>query len=298
MNIESLKLFQQVVEAKSISKVAQHAHISQSALSQMIGRIEDELGHRLLIRSNSGVVPTEMGEVVLKYSENISLNYQKMLEEMVRLEKKLDTVRINASWSLVNYSLPCTLYRVKKKFSTHKYELISSSNDKTIRDITNDICDIGFVSCEINDKKLNVHRIGLEKVVLVASYNSEIPESIALEDLKKYEFVTLRNIDSINSCLNRELIQAGLAFDDLKIIFDVDSISAVKASIENNYGVSFLPYTAVKRELYEKRYRIVEVDGLNMDYSIYMVSKLLNKVSASVKESVEAFIEIGKEGFC
>ncbi len=298
MNIDSLKLFQRVVEAKSISKVANRAHISQSALSQMINRIEDALGHKLLNRSNKGVVPTEMGNIVLKYSENIILNYEKMIKDMERLEKKMDTVRVNATWSLVNYSLPCILYRVKRLFPNHKYELVSSSNDNTLRDIQNDICDLGFVSGPVKDESLYVHRVGMEKVVLVSAYNHDIPDTIHFEDLQKYEFVTLKNIDSINSCLNREFSQVDLCFDDLNIIFDVDSISAVKASIENNYGVSFLPYTAVKRELYERRYKLVEIEGLNMNYDIHLVSKQLNKVSPSVKESIQSFIEIGKEGFC
>lgn len=298
MNIDSLELFQKVVEAKSISKVANRAHISQSALSQMINRIEDSLGHKLLSRSNKGVIPTEMGEVVLKYSQNIILNYEKMIQEMERLEKKMDTVRINATWSLVNYSLPCILYRVKKLYPTHKYELLSSSNQDTIRDIQNDICDLGFISGQAKDMGLYVHKVGMEKVVLVSAYNHDIPDRIPFSDLTKYEFVTLKNIDNINSCLAKELQMAGMEFDDLNIIFDVDSISAVKASIENNYGVAFLPYTAVKRELYERRYKLIEVEGLNMDYDIHLVSKPLNKVSPSVRESIETLMDIGREGFC
>jgi DNA-binding transcriptional LysR family regulator len=298
MNIDSLELFQRVVEAKSISKVANRAHISQSALSQMINRIEDTLGHKLLNRSNKGVFPTDMGVIVLKYSENIILNYEKMIQEMERLEKKMDTVRINATWSLVNYSLPCILYRVKKLFPNHKYELISSSNENTLRDIQNDICDLGFISGPVKDSSLYVHKVGMEKVVLISAFNHDIPDKIHFDDLTKYEFVTLKNIDSINSCVGHELNQAGLSFDDLNIIFDVDSISAVKASIENNYGVSFLPYTAVKRELYERRYKLIEVEGLNMDYDIHLVSKPMKKVSDSVKESIESLIEIGREGFC
>lgn len=298
MNIESFNLFRQVVEAKSISKVAQRSHFSQSALSQMINRMEDELGKQLLIRSNSGVRPTDMGELVLKYSENIMLNYNKMLEEMELLEKKLDTLRINATWSLVNYSLPCILYRIKKKYSNRKYELVSSNNDKTIRDILNDICDVGFISRDIDDKELFSHKIGIEKVVLCASVKSKLADIISLEELKKHEFVTLKDIDSLNSCINAELLTAGISFDDLNVLFAVDSISAVKSSIENNYGISFLPYTAVKRELYEKRYRIIEVEGLAMEYNVNLISKPLQQLDNSVRESVEAFIEIGKEGFC
>ncbi len=298
MNIESLELFRQVVEAKSISKVAQRTHFSQSALSQMVNRIEDRLNKKLLIRSNSGVRPTEMGEIVLKYTENIIRNYDRMLEDLDQLERRLDTVRINATWSLVNYSIPCALYRIKKRFPNHRYELMSSSNEKTLRDVSNDICDIGFVSELVEDKQFFTHKIGYEKLVLCASQQSAVEDKISLEDLKNHEFVTLKDIDSVNSCLNTELIEGGISFDDMNIIFAVDSISAVKSSIENNYGISFLPYTAVKREIHEGRYRVIEVAGLNMEYNIYMLSKPIASLGKSVRETVEAFIDIGKDGFC
>jgi DNA-binding transcriptional LysR family regulator len=68
MNINALKYFRRVVDSKSISKVSQNSFISQSALSQMIQRLESEIGYQLLKRSNKGVSLTDMGAVVYKYS--------------------------------------------------------------------------------------------------------------------------------------------------------------------------------------------------------------------------------------
>lgn len=66
MHIEYFDYFYQVAKLRSISKVAKQIHISQSALSQQIQKLEDSLGFTLLERSNKGVVLTDMGEVVLK----------------------------------------------------------------------------------------------------------------------------------------------------------------------------------------------------------------------------------------
>jgi len=60
MNISTLQFYKEIVESMSISKVAQNGHISQSALSQNIQKLESELGYQLLNRSNKGVYPTEM----------------------------------------------------------------------------------------------------------------------------------------------------------------------------------------------------------------------------------------------
>ena len=82
MHIEYFDYFYKVAKLKSISKVAKNIHISQSALSQQIQKLEDSLGYKLLERSNKGVELTEMGEIVLKYSENIIKVYENMMEEL------------------------------------------------------------------------------------------------------------------------------------------------------------------------------------------------------------------------
>ncbi|QRN85837.1 LysR family transcriptional regulator [Clostridia bacterium] len=298
MNIESLKTFKLVVEAKSISKVASQVHMSQSALSQLISRIEDSLGYKLLERSNKGVEVTDMGKIVVKYSENIIRNYEMMNQELKRYERKMDTVMINGNWSLVNYSIPCILYKVKKRLPDHKYELFSSSNEDTVRDIVNDICDIGFISCHAREKSLLHHVIGKEKVVLVAAKDYNIPDKIDVEDLYKYEFVKLKNRESVNYCLNKELDYVGVSYESLNAVFEVDSISSVKSSLENRFGISFLPYMAVKKELFEGRYKIVEVAGLMLEYDIFMITKQWNQLSESVRETLNLMQELGRDGFC
>ena len=69
MHIECFAYFYKVAMAKSISKVASSSHISQSALSQQIQKLEESLDQKLLIRSNKGVELTEVGNIVLKYSD-------------------------------------------------------------------------------------------------------------------------------------------------------------------------------------------------------------------------------------
>ena len=52
MNIETLQLIAQIIEEKSISKVAENEHISQSALSQHIKNVESKFNTKLFERTN------------------------------------------------------------------------------------------------------------------------------------------------------------------------------------------------------------------------------------------------------
>jgi DNA-binding transcriptional LysR family regulator len=294
-----LKYFKEVASEKSISKVAKKSHISQSALSQLIQKLEEDFGYKLLNRSNKGVELTIMGEIVLKYSINIIRNYETMVEELETTVKQFNKIRINGSWTLVTYSLPCVIYKIKKKYPNHRYELIASSREETITDVQNDLCDLGIIYGNIS-KEYNLfsYPIGKEKIVLIAPAKYNIPSKIILEDLTKYDMIMCNSNNHISKNLTKELKNINRKLDELNIIFNVPTDGAVKLAVSNGYGLGFVPYESIKHELYEKTVKVIEIENISLDNDIYLISKKFNELLKSQKESVEYFIEIGQNSFC
>ncbi|MCH4888436.1 LysR family transcriptional regulator [Acidaminobacter sp. JC074] len=298
MNIGTLKYFKEIVEAQSISKVAQNSHISQSALSQIIQKLESELGYKLLNRSNKGVYPTDMGKIVYKYSGTMLRIYEKMEDELLMRMHKLDSVRINGYPSFINYSLPCILYKIKKKFPNYKFEVHSKSSEESFNDLNNELTDIAFVSEEPNDDRLNYSYIGKEKIVLAACSKNNIPDKISIKELMKYEFITLDDSYPINKFLRKKMKDIDLSFDDLNVMFEVDSIGAAKSSLSNNLGLSFLPYMSIKKEVYENEFKLVELTDFSLDYDMYLSSKKDAAHAESLQPIIEYFVKSGTSEFC
>jgi len=298
MNILALKYFKEIVESQSISKVAQNGHISQSALSQMVQKLESELGYQLLNRSNKGVHSTEMGKIVYKYSGTMIQIHEKMKDELRFNEQKLLNVRINGYASFINYSLPCVLYKIKKKFPMYKFELHSKTSEQSFNDLINEITDLSFVSEEPYDDRIHADYIGKEKVVLAVNYDSKIADVIKVEDLLKHEVVLLDKSSSIHGFLKKKLKEVNLSIEDMKVMFEVDSIGAAKSSIRNNLGLSFLPYMAIKKELYQKEFRVVEIEDFELSYSIYLASRKDKKNSESLSKIIKCFVKSGTTEFC
>lgn len=298
MNITTLKYFKEIVESKSISKVAQNSHISQSALSQIIQKLESELGYQLLNRSNKGVYPTDMGHIVYKYSDTMIKVNKKMEEELHSKKQKLENVTINGYPSFINYSLPCILYKIKKKFPMYKFELHSKTNIESFNDLTDEITDMAFVNEKNSDPRISYSLIGKEKVVLAASIHSDIPDKIKVGELLNYEFVFLDNSFSINEFLIKKLKEMNLVLDDFNIMFEVDSIGSAKSSLTNNLGLCFLPYMSIKKELYEKQIKLVEIEDFDLYYNIYLASKKCGDSTDALKPIIDYFIKSGGSEFC
>ncbi len=298
MHIENFDYFYQVVKAKSISKVAKKQHISQSALSQQIQKFEESIGVDLLERSNKGVTLTPMGEVVLKYSENIIRTYNKMLAEIDSGIENTAVIKIEANYAITDYSLPCTLYKVKEKFGYHKYELTSNSFVDIVDNVINNICDVGFIYGSPDSDELQIEKVGSNTVVLISNSEKKIKSPIHLQDLFNYPLITLNDKYEMKNTLKKDLMRLGYSYDDLNIVFETDSIEALKSSVARGHGLGFIPYIAVKEELYRKKFDIVEIQDYNMNQNVYMISKEGQKKNKAVNEFIDAFKEIGSSSFC
>lgn len=81
MKIEHLRLFVSVCEQKSISKAAGQAYLSQQSLSTILKHMENELGMKLLYRTNRGIETTEEGKSFWQYCQQIITLYDQFISE-------------------------------------------------------------------------------------------------------------------------------------------------------------------------------------------------------------------------
>jgi DNA-binding transcriptional LysR family regulator len=71
MKTNLLKSFVAVAEARSFSRAAREMHLSQSAVSKHIARLETECGVRLVARSGPNVECTPAGSTLLPKAREI-----------------------------------------------------------------------------------------------------------------------------------------------------------------------------------------------------------------------------------
>ncbi len=299
MNIESLKSFYLIAKEGNISNVTNAVHLTQSALSQQIQRLENELSKKLLIRSNKGVGLTMSGKIVFKYAEHILRIHEKMMTELADVENSSANIKIQACSSASDYVLPCTLITANKVYPNHNYELTSNPSNEIITNVSNDICDIGF-SCasdiEADNTELAIEKVGVIKIVLVSKDESSIPDEVSLEQLPGFSLITFTERNNITSTLFRNLTRLGYSQSCLNCNLRVEGIESAKIMVLKNFGVAFVPYISVKAELYKKQFKTISVPELNMDMDIIMIYK--KDCSGHVKDFVHWFKKFGAKSFC
>ena len=129
MHIENLRFFYEVAKAKSISTVAKSSHISQSALSQQLLKLEDSLNAKLFIRSNKGVTLTTEGEIVYKHCKVILNTYEKMLYEVESSNSQESHINIDGINILTSTLIPSAISKIKRSFPNHIIKITSSEDN-------------------------------------------------------------------------------------------------------------------------------------------------------------------------
>ncbi|CAM3263300.1 LysR family transcriptional regulator [Streptobacillus felis] len=289
MDINNIKAFIKLIEFGTISKTASELFITQSALSKIINKLENELDTVLLIRTNKGVSLTKEGQIVYNYFKKILFIDGEIRKELKDIKENVKKLKIVAVPSVANYSLPCVLYNLNNKFENMKFPLfLKNSSSKIVSDIADGIVDIGFVSncqnCEF--WKIKYTKAYDENIILVASNENKI-NNVSLDELSKFNYIQYIGDDTINEAIEEVIPN----YSDFNIITQLESIEAIKKSVSRSNFLAFLPYSAVKTELYRKELKSVEIINVNIIKEIFIARRFENNEKhKEVINYIEKFI--------
>ena len=99
MDIRQLKYFKEIVRQGSISKAAEVLHIAQPPLSQVLKKLETELGTTLIHRYRKKWELTEAGKILYQYTEEMLLRMQDVKQRIQEIEQ--GTSRNSTHWCII-----------------------------------------------------------------------------------------------------------------------------------------------------------------------------------------------------
>ena len=301
MQLESFRLFYRTATLGTISGAAEAAHISQPALSQQIKRLEQDLGFDLLRRSNKGVELTEAGKIVAKYAEHfISLqdNLLADLATMANSEAGNLTVRVAASPVVGVYGLPCTMFQVKSTFPEVIFNLTTRPSREVEQAILQGESDIGFMVGPPASKELIHKEVYSDGVCLVAASDFPVADALTMDALLAYPLVVHSMRSSLYGKVAEYFSQLGRSFSKHHILFHLDTAESVKSSVLQNHGLAFLPYMAIKKELYLKQLKVIELEGFHLKYDVHVVHKQKRSAEGRIYHIAKYFTQLGSDAFC
>ncbi len=145
MNIKSLQIFIHLCESKNFSKTATAMHMSPSALTRQIQRLEEEIGHPLFMRDNRSVELTPSGGQLIPVAQKI-LNewnqYHIQLQE--RSSNLKGEIRLFCSVTASYSHLPELLSEFRAHHPFIEFKLLTGDPAQAIDKVLSDEADLAI----------------------------------------------------------------------------------------------------------------------------------------------------------
>jgi DNA-binding transcriptional LysR family regulator len=249
-----LTAFLAVAEERSFTRAAARLGMSQSALSQIMRRLEENLGVRLLTRTTRSVAPTDAGE---RLTRALAPALEALDDTLASLNELRDkpggTIRITS----VEHATQTVLWpALRQLFATYPAIRVEIVSDYGLSDIVAERFDAGVRLGEDVDKDMVAVRIAPDlqmKLVGAPSYFRDHPMPRKPQELLRHRCINLRLSSSRGNYSwpfkkgSRELRvrpDGPIAFKRINMILE--------ASLEG-VGLAFLPVDQVEEHIAQGR---------------------------------------------
>ena len=216
VKLEYYRVFRTVAEMGSISAAADALYISQSAVSQSIRQLEDQLGVRLFSRSPRGVSLTGEGKQLLEYVDR-GLSLIESGEEKLQQVRELAAgeLTIGASDTVTKTYLLPKLEAFHKAYPDIRIRILNGTTRMVLEYLHAGQVDVAFASEAQDETVYAVRRCLDTHMLFVASpeYPCDFETPYSLEQIARFPLILLERKASSRLYLERFFRERGIEIE-------------------------------------------------------------------------------------
>ena len=284
MQIESLKVFCDLVETQSFTKAAQINGVTQSAVSQQMTVLERQFNAALIQRSKRKFSLTREGETLYETSKIIIQTYDSLRHRIQEIQNIVSgTVKVVTIYSIGLHELPPYLKKFLKKHPTVNVSVEYRRATQLYDDIISGMADIGLVAYPQKDSRLQVTSLREDLLVLICHPQHPLAgkTKLKLENIGGQKFIGFEPDIPTRRAIDKILRDRNVEVDH---VMEFDNIETVKRAVEIDAGISIVPRSTVAQEATKKTIAIVEIEDEKFFRPLAAVHKKGKVLSPAMKE--------------
>ena len=251
MEFSQLEAFLEAANRGSFRRAADALYLSQPSVSARVQTLENEVGVALFHRTARGVRLTDMGRIFLPFA-------QRSIETLRRGREVLESVRqtsagiLNMATARVigTYVLPETLQKFQQLYPDANLHIKVGGSSDVLQMVVDEEVQLGLARFMQHPDVDALHLYDEEAVLVVHPGHSFTKTRVAAMSQVAQEPLIVYDPGDPGSSyfqfINRVCRDAGVT---AKVEMNLDSVEAAKNMVRLGLGVSFLPRSAVRREV-------------------------------------------------
>jgi len=290
MQIDSLKVFCDLVETESFTKAAQINQVTQSAVSQQISMLERLFKSLLIERSKKHFRLTREGQVLYDYSKEILQTYAALDHRLQELKDIISgSIRVATIYSIGLHELPPYIKKFMQSYPTVKVQVEYRKANEVYEDVVSNVVDLGLIAYPIKDPKLELVPLRKEPLVLICHPQHPFTKqkAIRLKALAGQKVISFEPDTPTRKALDRILRSHGV---EVRHIMEFDNVETVKRAVEIDAGISIVPQGTIAQELQKRTLAAVAIE----DGQFFRPTAAIYKKNRVLSPAMRQFLAILK----
>jgi DNA-binding transcriptional LysR family regulator len=249
MQVESLKVFCDVVESQSFSKAAVLNFISQSAVSQQIRGLEEKFEQRLIERGKRNLGPTQAGQLLYEAAKDVLARLEGLEQRLQKISRSVSgTVRLATIYSVGLHEMHPYLTEFMRRYPGVRVRVEYDRSSRIYDAVAGNAVDIGIVAYPARRSGVDILPFKSDELVLVCPPEHPLAgfQRVDIRKLTGQAFIAFDRDIPTRRAIDRILRENGV---HLNVTMEFDNIETIKRAIEIGAGVSILPRITVEREV-------------------------------------------------
>ena len=291
MNLDTLSLYCDVIRSGSFSLGAAAHRISQSAASQAVRQLEEEVGAQLIDRTKRPFMITPEGKKFFDACLVLLENFEKAKAEITSQRALVSgAVRVAVIYSVGLHDMGFYSQQFTTRYPEAKIRLAYVHPHEVVDAVINDEADLGILSFPSPHRSLTIVPWHSEPMVFVCHRSHPLAKRKAVSylDLEGERFVAFDRTLVIRKAVDKALRQRGV---NVSVAMEFDNIETIKHAISIQAGVSVLPAPSVIREIESGTLEAIPLDMPELVRPIGIIhrrQKLLTPTAQTLLEFLQS----------
>ncbi len=248
MELRQLRYLIGVAEEGSFTRAGEKLFVTQSALSQQIMSLEQEVGTLLVDRSKRGIRLTAAGAILCHHAQRILLELEQAavaIEELEGLQR--GELRVGVVQTVNDYLMPALATQFAAAYPQVKLLIEECSSDDIERRLDRGEIQVGLGFLPVSDPGIETAWLFEERLSLIVRRDHRWSgrEAIPVRSLDKLPMVMLSN----TFCTRRLWEEnARLATAQPQVVMEMNTVSSILAVVEETGIATVLPRLTLARQ--------------------------------------------------
>lgn len=288
MDFTALRYFSETAHARSIRAAAERLHVSPSAISRQIAKLEHELRAPIFDRRAQGMTLTAAGEILQAKFEAVVREFARVRSHIAALQNiQAGTIDIYCFQTAIESFIAPVISAFHAQYPNVQFNVTMTSTDEAMEALASGKGEVGFILNPPVRDTIASAEVFRDRIVaaLAPTHPLANRKIISLRELAEFPFVLTETSFGLRQQIDQTLARHAI---DPTVFCVTNSLALVKSAAGFGRQCSLLPRFVIKDEVTAGTLRAIAVKEFSGEPLAFCVCALSGR---SMSPAAKAFVD-------